>query len=457
MKAKHSTSQRISATRGRPAFTMIELLIVIAIIGILISMMYVVASGAIKKAREAATTALIQKLDALMDDRLKGFIRAADPNSPTFKQIIDARKQVLDSGGFIGVPRPVIAKVARQYFMRSNFPQRYQDFAPAVTASGPLAGVPTRILTDPTLIPEDANVNGILDAGEDTNGNGVLDGYIHAKHNSETESSALLYFALTKMPVFGAPPVGESEFATSEVRDTDGDGLLEFVDGWGRPLRFYRWPTRLLKPNGIRGLDNQFGAAGVDDDGNGITDGNDLMEFGKVNTDDINVPASQRAIAALLIDGLPSGPVIAGQWDSLSEDPDDPYGAISTEIKRQFQQTPPGVTPINVLTMPNGYNEGFFPTIDTYSTPLIVSAGADGDFGLYPPYLLEDVNGNGVLDAGEDTNGNGFLNYGVLAQVIHGPAGPYDITSSVQSTTTDVISALTDNITNRNRRAGRGK
>ncbi|TXT36992.1 MAG: hypothetical protein FD138_803, partial [Planctomycetota bacterium] len=201
------------------------------------------------------------------------------------------------------------------------------------------------------------------------------------------------------MPVFGAPPVGESEFATSEIRDTDGDGLLEFVDGWGRPLRFYRWTTRLLKPNGIRGLDNQFGATGVDDDLTGTVD--DLPDFGKVNTDDINVPKSQRAIAALLIDGLPSGPVVPGQWDALSEDPDDPYGAISTEIKRLYLQSN-GAT--NVTLGATGFNETNYPTIDTYSTPLIVSAGADGDFGLYSPYLLEDVNGNGAIDAGEDTN-----------------------------------------------------
>jgi hypothetical protein len=26
------------------------------------------------------------------------------------------------------------------------------------------------------------------------------------------------------------------------VRDTDGDGMLEFVDAWGEPLQFFRWP-----------------------------------------------------------------------------------------------------------------------------------------------------------------------------------------------------------------------
>src|SRR5262249_38680487 len=27
-----------------------------------------------------------------------------------------------------------------------------------------------------------------------------------------------------------------------EVQDTDNDGLPEFVDAWGEPLQFYRWP-----------------------------------------------------------------------------------------------------------------------------------------------------------------------------------------------------------------------
>ena len=32
------------------------------------------------------------------------------------------------------------------------------------------------------------------------------------------------------------------DFSDREVKDTDGDGLLEFVDAWGQPLQFYRWP-----------------------------------------------------------------------------------------------------------------------------------------------------------------------------------------------------------------------
>jgi hypothetical protein len=47
--------------------------------------------------------------------------------------------------------------------------------------------------------------------------------------------------------VEGRGPFGSSfnrdDFTDKEVRDTDGDGLPEFVDAWGQPLQFYRWPT----------------------------------------------------------------------------------------------------------------------------------------------------------------------------------------------------------------------
>ena len=431
----------------RRAFTLIEILVVVTIIAIMITMMGAVITNTLKKAREAATVALILKIEGLLDERIRGFDRATKTRA--FQQVADLRQASLKAAGIFGVSREVIEAVARKDFYRQNFPQRYEDMTPYAT-TGPLAYVPTAILTDPTLVPEDTNVNGVLDPGEDLNGNGKLDGYVHARHLRVTESAALLYFAATRMQVFGVPPVGESEFSTSEVRDTDGDGLLEFVDGWGRPLRFYRWPTRLLKPNGIKGLDNQYGTATIDDDGNGTVD--DFPEFGKVGTDDINVPRNpslplsaanpdQRAIAGFLIDGLSPYPSVLGQWDSLSEDPDDPYGLISGEIKRLW------FSGIFVMAGPTGYNEQNYPTLDTYHTPLIVSMGADGDLGLFEPYYGVDSDGDGVLDS----------DLGILAQPIHGPGGPYDITSSVTSTTRDVISALTDNITNRNRRAGRGK
>ena len=426
-----AADQRETSTarsRAREAFTLVEILIVISIIILLITLMGAVIGNTVKKAREAATATLIEKIDKLLDERTKGFDRAT--KSLDFQRVIAPRKQSWEASGVSVSPRMLLA-LSRKDFFKSNFPQRFEDLASP-----------------------DANANGVPDILEAVPGVNVsaLASQATPTTRHATESSELLYFMLTRMQVFGVPPVGESDFSTSEVRDTDGDGLLEFVDGWGRPLRFYRWPTRLLKPNGIRGFDNQYGVAGVDDDGNTITD--DLLEFGKINTDDINIPWSPipttipfpptdrpniRAIAGYLIEGLPSPPVISGQWDTLSEDPDDPYGSISTEIKRQYLSSN-GAT--NLMRAPYSVNETNFPTIDTHHTPLIISVGPDGDLGLFEPYqgTASGASGAGVLDT----------DLGILAQPIHGPAGPYDIGNLV-------ISALTDNITNRNRRAGKGK
>ena len=32
-----------------------------------------------------------------------------------------------------------------------------------------------------------------------------------------------------------------TQFSADEVGDTDGNGLYEFIDGWGRPIYFLRW------------------------------------------------------------------------------------------------------------------------------------------------------------------------------------------------------------------------
>ena len=47
--------------------------------------------------------------------------------------------------------------------------------------------------------------------------------------------------------VEGSGPLGSvfkrEDFTDKEVQDTDGDGMPEFVDAWGQPLQFFRWPV----------------------------------------------------------------------------------------------------------------------------------------------------------------------------------------------------------------------
>jgi hypothetical protein len=92
--------------------------------------------------------------------------------------------------------------------------------------------------------------------GFDTDGNGLVDDLgengkpvatailaLLQKHTHKTARSEMLYAVLVE----GQGPYGSvfsrDDFSDSEVKDTDGDGLPEFVDAWGEPLQFYLWPV----------------------------------------------------------------------------------------------------------------------------------------------------------------------------------------------------------------------
>ncbi len=90
----------------------------------------------------------------------------------------------------------------------------------------------------------------------DNNGDGLVDDYqeglINANqaqiianlqaHTHNTARAEMLYAVLVE----GLGPLGSvfsrDDFTDKEVKDTDGDGLPEFVDAWGQPLQFFRWP-----------------------------------------------------------------------------------------------------------------------------------------------------------------------------------------------------------------------
>ena len=61
-------------------------------------------------------------------------------------------------------------------------------------------------------------------------------------HQHKTARAEMLYALLVE----ARGPLGSvfnaDDFTNREVQDTDHDGLPEFVDAWGEPLYFYRWP-----------------------------------------------------------------------------------------------------------------------------------------------------------------------------------------------------------------------
>ncbi|MCH2201939.1 MAG: type II secretion system GspH family protein [Fuerstiella sp.] len=404
----------------RHGFTLIELLIVIAVIGMLMSLTIVVMNGISDRAMRAATKATVQKINGLLQQRIEAFDRAFTD---------DRREDAIQHVRDILEPEIILAKgaphslenesatsvLAKKLEFRFQFPQRVQDRLdapnnrdPQATGAGLTAtNLPTslyEVIAFPVartqLIEKTGGTPTVAQVNAQVNVN-------WAKHDRDTESAELLYFALVRSESFGATVSGADQFSASEISDTDNDGLPEFVDAWGNPLRFYRWPTRLV-------------------DHNPPVPFNPILSNLADGTDGRVITADERRVAGVLLKGLPPAPgTISGtqQREHLLVDPDDPIGLLYT-----FLENPQYIA--MGIDLQDYINEDTFHTIDTYHTPLIVSAGADENLGLYEPWFTD----TGI--------------FGTLAQPVGVvlPAVPvYPLAGE---------DAMLDNVTNRSRRAG---
>ena len=278
-----------ASRHARRGFTLVELMVVIGIIVILISILGVTLSHMTQQAKETATNTTITKLHRMLEQRMEAFDRAMDQiekNASRDPAYQTARRSAIIELNNLKVPvnNAQLKILVRKRFKQSNFPQRLE---------------------------------GLGSTGDSSD---------------ITESSERLYLMLTEGEVGGAAPVDAGEFLASEVGDTDGDGLIEFIDAWGSPLRFYRRSTRLFK-----------------------SDGTNHTEGPSVPNDHDNV--------VLLIQGSSD--------DLVDSDPDDPLEKLSSVI--------------TTLAAKSTSFEQLYHTPYTYHVPLIVSAGADGELGMGEP------------------------------------------------------------------------
>jgi len=212
-------------TIGRAAgFTLVELLVVVVIIAILAGMAMAGLAAARNAARERKTWATITKLnnvvlplyDAYRNRRVplsNAGIRALAMNAGA-KTFWDPYNQLpLVVGPTDPIPLPVVAAIrlaALRDIMRMELPERPGDITngPYFAAWG---------MTDPSL-----HRGYAIRAGGRMGQNG---------------SAECLYMIVS----MAAGEEAREQFAEDEVGDTDGNGLFEFLDGWGRPIDFLRW------------------------------------------------------------------------------------------------------------------------------------------------------------------------------------------------------------------------
>ena len=388
---------------NRRAFTLLELLMVVTIIGILMSMSVVVMLGFMDQAEEEATSATIQKINRLLEQRTEAFDRAfkgarKDTASNNMRILLaDPNLDGDRSDGIFGVKDAVVEILAKKALYRFEFPQRFDELLlfgdPAISVPGlpqsiylaisaPAAraklGLPdTTPLTAPAIASDVATT------------------FAAGASAPATESSELLYFALIESASYGSSSVDSDRFTENEIRDTDEDGLPEFIDAWGQPLRFYRWPTRLIdvdppvpfQPVLDNTSDNTDVLVNVDTDNDGTPD----TIIGQRQ-----ITKLERDVANMLLKGLPPAASImpnnALPRDLLLIDPDDPVGRLYAELEHLD-----GTDGKPNLSLQ--YNETLYHTPDTFHAPLVVSAGLDGKLGLYEPNDTANVGNLAAYDS----------------------------------------------------------
>ena len=311
-----TTRTTSSQYRGRPTrlgFTLIELMIVIAVILLLMTITIAAFANFIVTSKEAATAATIAKLNKILQQRKEAFNRL---------NLKSAAKALNSTNANVNATTTKFNLRAAEVIVRKQrfeiaLPQRYE---------------------------ERSLFNGI-DYKTWFQGLSARPNY---------ESSALLYLAITDGETFGAPQVDDDAFTTAEVTsipiNVNGTtlDLKYFIDAWGQPLRFYRWPTGLIREE----------SAGIVD----------------------------RSYALLLNPTLPPRLANSTAIDPLKYDPDDPSQFFS-----MFYLGLPASQQTNFQSSFNLYFDAA-----RFHTPLLVSAGPDRSLGLYEPNDPDRMNGLSV-------------------------------------------------------------
>jgi prepilin-type N-terminal cleavage/methylation domain-containing protein len=352
----------------RAGFSLIEILVVIGLIAFLTAALVAVVPRVANASKVAATRATIKKVDELLNDRINGFRRWIQRQD---QQAGSGIPSYVDLGIYqqVGNNLQVAKIICIKKLFAQAFAQTYSELPSSIQTANPRSGP-----------------QGLGD------------------------SAGCLYLILTKGPLFDTEPPSAADFKASEIADTDGDGIPEIVDAWGQPLRFYRWPTRLVRPSTASPpstfgqIDEiplippspltlaMIGAAPRTSLPAWITNhpynvGDKIVSGGAASSYSLvyqcviagtsfnganPLAAGSQIVGTTIVDGTVTWQLLL---DPLSIDPDDPYSiaATSTAQPNWISETPPSSSPVPAIT-PN-----------TWSVPLVVSCGTDGALGLFEP------------------------------------------------------------------------
>ena len=190
--------------KQRNGFTLIEMLVVVMIIAMLAGLTLSAVGSARNAAAAARTRATIEKINRVVMKRYASYqyrkVDIGDTSGKTKLQVAQAKLNAL------------------RILIRHEMPDRLTDLEKIGSEA----------------LPAITNMyKAKYNSSKDPDGN----------KNTTPMAAELLYMIVM------ADPVGASMFSEGEIGDNDQDGLPEFIDGWGRPIRYILWPAGFFRPD----------------------------------------------------------------------------------------------------------------------------------------------------------------------------------------------------------------
>jgi len=252
----------IDVTR-RVAFTLVEVLVSLVLVSILSGMVLTAVQGVTQQARLTRTKSIISLIDSVLQEQYESYkyrpLPVVTPDSAT----------ALPAGVLELVVLPSEAARVRLNMIRDlqrmEMPDRISDILAGTSFNRPaeIYAATSRIMyrdNSGTLIPiqrDNVLANRITrrvewygDGSSLSNVPSRFAGYVRRSQGvtwSELhQASECLYLILASSFVGGTPAI--EMIPASNIGDTDGDGMFEILDGWGRPIEFIRWPSGYFDP-----------------------------------------------------------------------------------------------------------------------------------------------------------------------------------------------------------------
>ena len=376
-----------SARSLRRGFTLTELLLVIIIIAILAAMTMTVQRSAVQSTRRERTIATIRKIDAALTSAYEQY----QYRKPDVGSIIDNIENTFvesyaNSGqDFYALPKDhqklriysyITGRFLRQIDSDGPFSEFYDDIGESQEIDHRFAPYILR-----TIMLRELLLCDFPDSLEEVSNEPLMnDSQVHRAYQIQLNKAAAnapngdilanipdgdISADLLYLVVMNTSPETRGTFLDRETADTNNNGIPEFIDGWGNPIRFIRWAPCIPQTNRQPTLEDALSIQ-------------QCKRLRRNTTFDI-----YRADGEI-------DPSIQDELDMLEED----YGGL---IER-------GADPFD----PMGAMDGWL------LTPLIYSAGPDREYGLgintalRAPFTVGVRNDIGLGDWEGDDQGNTY-------------------------------------------------